>query len=117
MKPVTGDVSLDAVARLGAEMADGRQLESTCSGAAHDGLGNGVFALRFHRRDQAKHLVLVPLDHLEIGQLGATLSQGAGLVEHDGIHLGQRLKRRALAKQHSYLGPFAGTDHDRGRGG
>ena len=39
------------------------------------------------------------------------------VCEHDGIHLGQRLERRALAKQHPHLGTLTGTDHDRGRGG
>ena len=88
------------------------------AGRGHDGGGDGVVALGLHRRSQRQHLLGLGAGRSgDEGHLGMALGEGARLVEHHAVHLGQPLERFAAADEDAQgRGPAAPDHHGHRRG-
>ena len=77
-----------------------------------------MFAGLFQRRRQGKQFCFgLPGQRDQVGQHRPPLGDGAGLVQHDGVHLVGVFQRLGVFIQDAQLCALAGAHHDRHRGG
>ena len=87
-------------------------------GRIHNGACNRVLAAVFHRSHLRQHGgTLKASSQHQIGQLGATLGQRAGLVHRHHLGVFELLQGFTLAQQHAHLRGAACAHHDGGRCG
>ena len=94
-----------------------RQVEAVLPGGGDDRCPQGMFAACLDGSGQAQRGVQIIIGNPQVGEPGTSLGQGAGLVEHDCVDVGEAFQRFTLAVEHTQLGGPAAAHHDgRGRG-
>ena len=102
----------------------GRRLKTGCSRdgqvpracGADDGTGEGMFRVGFCGSGQSEDLVGgAPVCHLDCGDGGFTLGEGAGLVEEHGVHCAHGFECEPVLDQDTAAGGAFGGDGDHQR--
>jgi hypothetical protein len=107
-----GDHVVDLAVRDVLEVALARRLDH--------GLGQGMSGMFLDRGDHGEQgflrLAAARIQHHDIGDFQLAVSQGSGLVEHQGIDLGQTLHGLAALDQYPMIGGLveSGLEGDRG---
>ena len=82
-----------------------------------DGLGKGMLGLAFQGGGNPHQLFRICCAGENVRHLRLAGGEGAGLVQHHGVHPVQVFQRLGVLEQHAHLGATAGADHDGHRRG
>src|SRR5690554_4749380 len=111
---VTVDLGADTLASHRFGLLHHRDGKVALLGAANDRFRQGVLGGGFCPGGQSEDLILAPgvIQHHHIGQLGATVGQGSGFVDHHGANPGGGFKVLATLDQHAISGRAANACDD-----
>ena len=106
------------------ERLHGAGHDAALFGVRHDRLGERVLAVALERRGELEESLLADgglavgaACGQDVGDDGLALGDGAGFVEHHGVHVSQGLERLGALEQDAHLGTAPGAHHDGDGGG
>ena len=100
------DAPAHSGARVGTKLAHRHRSQPTRPCAGHDGSGQRMLAPGLDRGRQPEDLrVAVARDAPDLGEDRPSLGEGAGLIHHQRVHLGESLQGRRVPEQHPACAP------------